>query len=268
MKILIKGAGDLSSGVAHRLYNAGFKLMMTDLPQPTVIRRTVSFAQAIFDGETTVSGLRGVKVANVEEGVKAMNAGDIPVLVDPEAACIAEYQPDVVIDAILAKKNINTKISDAPIVIALGPGFYAGKDCHAVVETKRGHYLGVVYYQGAAIPDTGSPGEIGGESLRRLLKAPQAGVFKHVKQLGDIVAAGDIIAYCGDAPLKTEISGCLRGLLQEGLEVPANMKVGDVDPRGFAEYCHTISDKARALGGATLEAMLHLALASGIKPFV
>lgn len=267
MKILIKGAGDLASGVAHRLHNSGFKLLMTDLDKPTVIRRTVSFAQAIFDGETVVGGVKAVRADKLENAYRVMDQGQIAVIVDPEAACIKEYQPDVVIDSILAKRNLNTSLKDAPVVIALGPGFYAGKDCHAVVETKRGHNLGVIYYEGAAIPDTGTPGEIGGESIRRLLKAPVAGVFKQVGKIGELVRAGDLIAYCGETPLYTEISGCLRGLLSEGLAVCERMKVGDVDPRGEVEYCFTISDKARALGGSVLEAMLCLALTKGIKPF-
>ncbi len=258
MKVLIKGAGDLASGVAHRLHGAGFSIIMTEIEKPTVIRRTVSFAQAVFDGETTIENIKGRRVNNLKEAYAAMERGEIPIIIDPEAKCQKELKAEIVVDAILAKRNINTSINDAKSVIALGPGFCGGKDCHGVIETKRGHNLGRIYYTGQAIADTGIPGDIGGESLNRLLKATAPGIFKPLKEIGDLVKKGDLIAYCGETPLKAKIDGCLRGILSEGLEVYENMKVGDIDPRGDRDYCFTVSDKARALGGAVLEAILFL----------
>lgn len=258
MKILIKGAGDLASGIAYRLHKAGFPLLMTELPQPMAIRRSVAFAQAVFDGEAMVEDSKGILVDSLQKAYAVIEEGFIPVLADPETACQKEFQAPVIIDAMLAKRNINTSIGDAPMVIALGPGFYAGKDCHAVIETQRGHNLGRIYYEGAAADNTGVPGDVGGHSLKRLLKAPTAGIFEPVKTLGDLVQRGEIIAYCGEQPLRAEIDGCLRGLLYRGLPVQEGMKVGDIDPRGKVSYCDTVSDKARALGGAALEAILTL----------
>ncbi len=265
MQILIKGAGDLASGVAFRLHKAGFPVMMTEIAQPTVIRRRVSFAQAVYDGQAMVEDVAGVLVPDVAAGLAVQLQGQIPVLVDPEARCRQVLRPEVVVDAILAKENLGTHIQEAPMVIALGPGFEAGKDVHAVVETQRGHDLGRVYLQGTAIPNTGVPGEIGGKSLERLLRAPAAGVFAPCRRIGDLVQAGETVATCGGQALVSQIDGYLRGILQEGLTVEAGMKVGDVDPRCQESHCYTISDKARALGGAVLEAILYLAQGLGYQ---
>jgi len=256
--VLIKGGGDLASGVAHRLHRAGFAVVVTELPQPTVIRRTVAFASAVFDGQVTVEGVTARRLDDLAAVPAVLAEGVIPVLVDPLAEAVRRLQPDVVVDAIMAKRNTGTRLTDAPIVVALGPGFVAGVDCHAVIETQRGHDLGRVILAGAAAAPTGEPGEIGGVGGERVLRAPAAGIFRGRRRIGETVAAGDVVAEVDGAPVIAAIAGVLRGLLHDGLTVHAGMKVGDVDPRGRPEYCFTISDKARAVAGGVLEAILHL----------
>ena len=258
MFVVIKGAGDRASGVAVRLYRAGISITMTDLPFPTATRHTVSFCPAIVNGEAYVEGIRGVRVNNAEEAFAAMERGEIAVLADPEANIIKEMQPPVVVDAILAKYNVNTKITDAPVVIAMGPGFTAGEDCHAVIETMRGHSLGRVILDGAAMPNTGSPGVICGCSDERILRAPANGVFTACRKIGDLVKKGEVMGMVGDAPMLAKIDGVLRGILTDGCEVFEGMKSGDIDPRGVVDHCYTVSDKARAIGGGVLEAILML----------
>lgn len=262
--VLIKGAGDLATGVAHRLYMAGFPVVMTELAQPTVIRRTVSFAEAVYSKENTVEGLTG-KLATFDNWQEILKKGYIPVVVDPEAEMVKRIRPTVIVDAIMAKRNLGTSAQQAPVVIALGPGFTAPKDAHAVIETQRGHHLGRVIYEGSALPNTGIPGEIGGKSVERVLRAPAKGIFKSCAQIGDYVQEGQIVAYVADQPVKSLLTGYLRGLLHDGLEVHQGMKIGDVDPRAERSHCFTISDKARALGGAVLEAMLHLLRRNKLK---
>lgn len=194
---------------------------------------------------------------SVSETAALTEQGIIAVLVDPAAGCVQELHPDALVDAILAKKNLGTHITDAPIVIAVGPGFTAGVDCHAAVETMRGHTLGRVLYTGSPLPNTGVPGVIGGHAAERVLRAPADGLFEPCREIGDLVETGDTIAYVAGKPMKTTISGCLRGLLQAGVPVHEGMKSGDVDPRGKRENCDTASDKALAVGGGVLEALLH-----------
>ncbi len=257
MLIWIRGAGDLATGVAYRLYKSGFSIVMSDLPQPTSIRRTICFSEAIIKGETTVEGITAVFAANAAAANRVLSAGNIAVLVDPAGELAKQLAPTVVVDAILAKRNLGTRLDDADVVVGLGPGFTAGEDCHAVVETMRGHTLGRVYEQGSALPDTGTPGSIAGFTLERLLRAPCDGVFRGVRSIGDVVKAGEICAYVDDQPMISSISGVLRGLLPDGLTVKAGMKSGDVDPRCEISHCYTISDKALAIGGGVLEAVLH-----------
>lgn len=257
MLVLIRGAGDLATGVALRLYRAGFQVVMTDLTHPTAIRRTVSFSQAIMDGRTVVEGVAAC-FADVSDVQQVLAAGEIPVLADPECRCREVLKPHVLIDAILAKKNLGTTIDDAPVVIALGPGFTAGKDCHAVIETMRGHYLGRVVLKGSAQPNTAVPGLIGGYAGERVLRAPADGVFRGCLQIGAQVQAGEIAGYVGDTPMRCTIGGVLRGLLADGTTVYKGMKAGDVDPRCKEEHCRTASDKALAIGGGVLEAILQL----------
>ncbi|MFO7951546.1 MAG: selenium-dependent molybdenum cofactor biosynthesis protein YqeB [Bacillota bacterium] len=259
--VLIKGAGDLASGVAHRLYQSGFKVVMTEKERPTVIRRTVSFAQAVFDDEVKIEGVQAKKV----EGAENINTetidgfigqGVIPVIVDPHLVTLNYLTPEIFIEGTLSKKNIDTTLQDAPLVIALGPGFKAGREVHAVVETRRGHYLGRVIYSGEALPNDGQPGMVGGYSVERLLKAPVAGVFRNRLNIGDMVTAGEVAGYVGETPVPANISGVIRGLINENMEVKEQMKIGDVDPRAQREHCFSISDKARAVGGGVLEAIL------------
>lgn len=258
MLALIRGAGDIASGIALRLRRSGITVVMTDLPRPTVIRRTVSFADAITSGAMTVENVTARFAADARQAKELLTQGIIPVLADPECRCREELKPDVIVDAILAKRNLGTRIADAPIVIGVGPGFAAGEDCHAVVETMRGHTLGRAIYQGSALPNTNVPGLIGGFAGERVLRAPADGVFAGAKKIRDIVQEGDIVGYVAGVPMYATISGVLRGLLADGVEVKKGMKSGDVDPRGEVAYCDTVSDKANAVAGGVLEAILHL----------
>ncbi len=263
MLIWIRGAGDIATGIAYRLHQGGFSLVMSDLPQPTSIRRTVCFSEAILAGAATVEGVTAYFAKDAEAARRLLAEGKIAVLADPDGAPARRLAPDVVVDAILAKRNLGTAIGDAPVVIGVGPGFTAGADCHAVVETMRGHTLGRVYYEGVALPNTNVPGEIGGFSLERILRAPCDGVFRGVRRIGDVVQAGDVCAYVGEEPMQTRIPGVLRGLLRDGLSVRTGMKSGDVDPRCEVSHCYMISDKALAVGGGVLEAVLHEATERG-----
>ena len=258
MFTLIRGAGDLASGIALRLWRSGIEVVMTDLPRPTAIRRTVSFSEAIVHGETTVEDVTARLAANADEARALLAQGIVPVLADPDCACRADLHPDALVDAILAKRNLGTRRTDAPIVIGVGPGFTAGVDCHAVVETMRGHTLGRVIYTGSALPNTNIPGLIGGFAGERVLRAPADGEFRSARQIGDLVKAGDIAGYVAGEPMACTIDGVLRGLIADGVLVHKGMKSGDVDPRGDVDNCYTASDKALAVGGGVLEALLHL----------
>ena len=256
MRVLIRGAGDLASGIALRLFHAKMEVVMTDLPRPTAIRRTVCVSQAIHFGTMTVEDVTAVFAKTPEAAVSILKEKKIPVLADPEAACIAALRPDAVVDAILAKRNLGTKITDAPCVIGVGPGFTAGVDCHACVETMRGHTLGRVITEGSPIPNTNIPGLIGGFTGERVLRAPADGIFRQRLEIGDMVEQNEIAGYVGTEPMRCQISGVLRGLLADGTPVHRGMKAGDVDPRGEISYCKLVSDKALAIGGGVLEAIL------------
>ena len=256
--IVIKGAGDLASGVAVRLSRCGFPIVMTDLPHPTSIRRTVCFSEAILKGTFTVEDVTAAFAEDLSKIPQILSNEQIAVLADPNADCIRSLKPDVVIDAILAKKNLGTSIHDAPIVIALGPGFTAGVDCHAVIETMRGHDLGRVILNGSAHPNTGIPGNIGGFTTERVLRAPKDGIFAEVHHIGDLVKKGECVATVDSEPIRSELNGVVRGLLPSNTPVHQGMKCGDVDPRGVISNCETVSDKARAIGGGVLEAILYL----------
>lgn len=256
--ILIKGAGDLATGVAHRLKKCGFNIVMTEISEPTMVRRTVAFSQAVYDKEVEVEGIKAVLASTKEDIYKIVEDGNIAILVDEEAKIVEEIKPEIIIDAIIAKKNLGTKIKDAKIVIALGPGFTAGVDCHSVVETKRGHYLGKTIYSGSAIPNTGVPGAIGGYTKERIIRATDDGKISPVASIGDYVEKGDIVAYVDETPIFAEINGIVRGMLQKDVKVFKGMKSGDIDPRCEKDHCFTISDKARSIGGGVLEAILYL----------
>ena len=254
--VLVRGAGEMATGVAHRLWNAHFCVCMTEIPNPLAIRREVSFSEAVHDGEKTVEGITAKRLIDVEAIEPTWERGKIPVLVDPEAAVKSTLRPHVVVDAILAKKNLGTAKTDARLVIGLGPGFSAGEDVHLVIETNRGHNLGRLIWDGAAEPDTGVPGDIRGHSGERVLRAPETGLFKALKRIGDPVDVDESVAVVQGEPMCSRISGVLRGILRDGSEVHKGLKSGDVDPRGNRDACFTISDKARAIGGSVLEGIM------------
>ncbi len=257
MLIVIRGGGDLATGTALRLYRAGMEVVVCETAVPTSIRRTVCFSEAVRLGETEVEGVTA-RLAALADLPDLLERGIVPVLADPEGACIPALAPDAVVDAIIAKRNLGTRMDMAPVVVAAGPGFTAGVDCHAVVETMRGHYLGRVIYDGAALPNTDVPGLIGGYAGERVLRAPADGVFRGVKRIGDHVRAGEAAGYVDGAPMVCTIDGVLRGLLADGVPVRRGMKSGDVDPRCAPEHCLCASDKALAVGGGVLEAILRL----------
>lgn len=257
--ILIRGAGDLASGIAWRLYQVGFQIVMTEISAPTAIRRTVAFSEAIYEGTVAIEGVLG-QVSEVHHIPDLLKAGRIPVVVDPDLKEVLTLNPDILIDARMTKGCLSsfrpTHMQDAPYVIGVGPGFYAGKDVHAVVETQRGHTLGRVILSGEALPNTGIPGMIAGESEKRVLRATQDGIFKTQRQIGEMVTAGEILALIHQSAVKASISGVLRGLLRSGSSVHSGMKVGDIDPRAQSQHCYTISDKSLSVAGGVMEAVL------------
>lgn len=269
MLVVIRGAGDIATGVALRLFRSGMQIVMCDLPIPISIRRTVCFSEAIRLGSYSVEGVEAVKATDPQEALKLAQSHKIAVLADPEANCIKELKPQVVVDAILAKKNLGTTKDMAPVVIACGPGFEAQKDCDAVIETMRGHYLGRVWYFGKPIPNTAVPGLIGGYAGERVMRAPADGTFEGVASIGDMVHQGDVCGTVAGKPMLATLGGVVRGLIQTGAHVHKGMKSGDVDPRGVVAYSRCASDKAIAVGGGVLEAILNLsgALADS-KPLV
>ncbi len=255
--IVIKGAGELATGVACRLYRANFRrILMLETPNPLAVRRRVSFCEAIHEQTMTVEGIEAIRIDKGTGLFAAWGNGKIAVRVDPEAESIHHDKPDVFIDATLAKRNLGTGITDASLVIALGPGFVAGKDSHVVIETNRGHDLGRLILTGAAEANTGDPGNIGGYTKERVIRSPADGVFTVEKQIGDSVTKGDLIGRVGNTTVIAPLDGMLRGLIRPDSTVATGLKIGDIDPRGDASYCDTISEKARAIGGAVLEAIL------------
>jgi xanthine dehydrogenase accessory factor len=256
--IVVKGGGDMASGVALRLYRAGMRLLITETAEPTLVRRSVSFGEAVLAGETSVEGIIARRCADFGEADAALKGGAVPVLVDPQATLVHKLRPTVVIDAIMAKRNLGTRRTDAPVTIALGPGFVAGEDVDAVIETQRGHYLGRVVLQGSAEPDTGVPGNVGGYTRERVLRAPAAGRLEDPAPIGAQVQPGDLVARVAGEPVRAAIAGTLRGMVREGVAVAEGMKIGDVDPRAEHDHCFTVSDKSLAVGGGALEAVLYL----------
>lgn len=259
MLIYMRGAGDIATGIALRLHRAGMDVVMADIEAPTCIRRTVAFSEAIRCDATQVEDVWARRADTVDQARAVMASGEVAVVVDPGAELVDAFEPDAVVDAILAKRNLGTRIDMAPCVIGVGPGFTAGEDCHAAVETKRGHYLGRVLYEGSPIANTGIPGIIGGVGAERVLRAPVDGPFECVRAIGDTVRAGEVVGRVAGEPMLATIDGVLRGLLAPGVPAHAGMKAGDIDPRGDASFCLTVSDKASAVGGGVLEALLHFA---------
>jgi xanthine dehydrogenase accessory factor len=267
--VLLRGGGDLATGVAYRLHHAGFPIIVTELPQPLVVRRRVALATAVLEGEVTVEDLRAVRVGSFEEALNMVSTGIIPILVAPDlsmllnSSLVTRHSSLILVDARMAKRNIDTTIDQAPLVIALGPGFTAGADCHAVIETNRGHRLGRVIWRGAAEPNTGTPGLVGGRGAERVLRAPVTGVANWRVAIGDRVRAGEALGDVAGIPITAPFDGVVRGLITSGAFVPERLKIGDIDPRGDVEACYTISEKALAIGGGVLEAVLtHLSKAA------
>ncbi len=254
--VLVRGGGDLGTGVAHRLVRSGFTVLVTELAQPLAVRRAVSFAEAVYRGQVTVEGVTARLADDPMLGMAYTAVGEVPVVVDLADDVVERLRPPVIVDARLAKRNLGTRLDDAPLVVGLGPGFTAGQDCHAVVETNRGHNLGRVYWEGGAEADTGQPEPVQGQAGQRVLRAPADGAFEGHKAIGDMAQPGDVLASVEGRPIVAAFAGVVRGLLHDGVPVTAGMKVGDLDPRGIREYCFLISDKARAVGGGVLEAML------------
>ncbi len=266
--ILLRGGGDLATGVAWRLHHAGFPVVVTELPNPLVVRRRVALATAALEGEITVESLRAVRVETPDEAWTLAATGVIPILVAPDISLLlnsslvissddrSRHSSFVIVDARMAKRNIDTRITDAPLVIALGPGFTAGIDCHAVIETNRGHRLGRVIWRGAAEPNTGTPGLVAGKGRERVLRAPVAGVASWRVEIGDRVREGERLGDVAGQPVVAPFDGVVRGLIAPGTAVPAGLKIGDIDPRDDISAAFTISDKALAIGGGVLEAVL------------
>lgn len=255
--VLVKGAGEMASAVAWRLYMANLRrICLLDLASPLCVRRRVSFCTALESGAAEVEGVRAWRARSRVEIEAAWRARALAVVSTDDWARSARIEPEVVIDAILAKRNTGTRKADASLVIALGPGFEAGADCHLVIETNRGHDLGRILVAGSAEPNTGVPGAIAGYTDERVLRAPAAGVFRSERAIGDRVAQGEVIGEVAGQPVAASLAGVLRGLIRPGTLVERGLKLGDIDPRGRAEYCDTISDKARAIAGAALEAVM------------
>ena len=254
MKVLIKGAGDLATGIAYEFWLAGHEVLMTEIEVPLAVRRMVSFSRAVYEGEAQVEKAKGILVQSPEEDRAVISAGNIAVIVDEGAAIREAYEPDILIDSIMAKRNTGTRKTDAPVVIGIGPGFTAGTDCHYVIETQRGPSLGNVICEGSAIPNTGIPGEIAGYTMERLIKASATGRMEPAVRIGDLVKKGQVVAKTGGVPVHAQMSGIVRGMLQEGVQVEKGLKIGDIDAREIREYCYTISDKARKIGKGALEA--------------
>ena len=256
--IILRGGGDLGSGVAHRLFNAGFNILITEIKKPLVIRRMVSFANAIYTNISIIESVIAKFTNSIDEIHAIISNHEIPVIIDSEMSILNNIKPMAVIDVTLSKKNIGTNNSMADITIALGPGYCAGKDVDAVIETNRGHNLGRIIYDGYAETDTKEPGSISGYTIERVLRAPLAGVITNNFDIGAMVKKDEIVSYISDIPVKAKISGVIRGLIMNKSEVMADQKIGDIDPRNKIEYCYTISDKARTISGGVLEALLKL----------
>lgn len=268
--IIVRGGGDLATGTIYRLHQCGFRVLVLETGHPSAIRRQVSFCEAIYEGSTVIEGVTGTRVDIPDETEAGFaekmwqnieniwQKGQIPILADPKGLSIKDLQPEVVVDAILAKKNLGMTRDMAPLTIALGPGFTAGEDVDVVVETMRGHNLGRIIYEGSAFPDTGIPGNIGGYTTERVIRAPKAGTIKGISHIGALVSRDDIVMLVeteqGNVPVKAPISGIIRGMIRDGYRVTEGFKIGDIDPRQEErENCFTISDKARCIAGSVLE---------------
>lgn len=267
--IIVRGGGDLATGTIYKLYRCGFPVLILEVAAPSAIRRNVAFSEAVYQGMQTVEDVTCHRADSLEHAKALLHDGKLPILVDPEGRAIAELKPLAVVDAILAKRNLGTRRDMAPITVALGPGFCAGEDVDAVIETKRGHHLGRVLWNGSAAPNTGIPGIIGGYGKERVIHSPAAGILRNICKVTDTVEKGQVIAVVetenGDVPVAATLDGLLRGLIRDGYPVTKGFKIADIDPR-TEEYqnCFTISDKARCIAGGVVEAILQLKKERGL----
>ncbi len=266
--VLVRGAGDLATGTIVKLHKSGIRVFAVECEKPSAIRRQAALCEAVYDGSATVEGVICRKITDLNDIERCFERCEVPLLVDEKLECLKKIKPVAVIDAIIAKKNLGTTMDMAFVTIALGPGFVAGEDVHAVIETQRGHNLGRVIYRGSAAPNTGIPGIIAGESVKRVIHSPATGEIKHLVNIGEIVNEGQEIAIINDTPVIATLDGVLRGLIREGYYVTKGMKIADIDPRKEQkENCTTISDKARCIAGGVLEAVIHLSNEQGVKLF-
>ena len=256
--IVVKGGGDIASGIIQKLHRVGFRVLVLETENPTSIRRTVCFSEAVYEGRMEIEGIVSLLAKDIKDVYDAWSKDCIPVVIDPQGTYIPRFNPIAIVDAIIAKRNTGMKKDAAPVSVAVGPGFEAGKDAHAVIESNRGHNLGRLIFSGFAEQNTKEPGDIGGFTFERVLNSPDDGSFITSHKIGDLVKKGDIIGQVNGKNIVSKLDGVIRGLIREGIYVYEGQKIGDVDPRGDAKYCYTISDKSRAIGGAVLEAVLIL----------
>jgi len=256
MLVMVRGGGDLASGVALRLHRAGIRLVITELPEPLVVRRLVSFAEAVYRGETTVEGVVARHVENVNQILNLANTGIIPVIVDPSVESLAELNPQILIDGRMTKITTFYNLDQGIFIVGLGPGFIAGENCHAAIETNRGHTLGRVVWQGTLQADTGVPDSVLDRRTERVLRAPADGKLVTHVEICDHVEPNQLIAQVSAHQIQAPFRGVVRGILHPGVLVRSGMKIGDIDPRDEPAYCRLVSDKSLAIGGGVLEAIL------------
>ncbi len=254
--VLIRGGGDLASGVALRLFKSGMQVVIAELPEPLTVRRSVSFAEAVYGNRVKVEDIEGILVSSLSEVLGVIENGAVPVVIDPQATLLQILKPQVLVDGRMIKQPPETAMNSARLVIGLGPGFTASQDCHAVIETQRGHYMGRVIWQGQAEQDTGTPETVLNFRGERVLRSPIDGVFHSLVKIGDLIQTGQVLGEVNQAQLKAPFRGLLRGLIHDGLQVTAGMKIGDLDPRGDERLTRYVSDKSLAVGGGVLEAIL------------
>lgn len=254
--VLIKGGGEMASAVAHKLTRSGFRVCLTELPSPQAVHRGTSFCEAVYEDEKEVEGVVARLVSSAEEVLGVWKEGKVPIIVDPHAAIKDSLHPDILVDAIMAKRNIGTKITDARLVIGLGPGFKVGTDAHLVVETNNSENLGTVLIAGEAESNTGVPLAISGLTFERVLRSPDEGEFHEVKKMGDLVRGGNVVARVNHQPVTAQIDGVIRALLRDGVKVEPGTKLGEIDPRGDPQLCYTIRPRARTIAGGVLEAIM------------
>lgn len=255
--IIVRGGGDIATGTIQVLWRAGFDVLVLETAHPSAIRRHVALSEGVYEGRWTVEDITAVKAETLEEAEDLMKQGLVPILIDPEGKTLEQVRPLALVDGILAKKNLGTRMDMADTVVALGPGFTAGVDAHMVIETQRGHHLGRILREGPAAPNTGIPGVIAGFGKERVIHAPVAGVLKNVRAIGDHVEKGEVIATIGETQVTASLTGILRGLIRDGYPVTKGFKIADIDPRESEQKnCFTISDKARCIGGSVLEGIL------------